>query len=162
MKKNLQYEIILNCILIEKEVRECYLVWCKKQWKLGSFINKNFPNLVLTEFSEFLKKKNLNSCDAYLVSKRNLDKTEYDTDEKLGKLLGYLSADNFNKINKKESLYNYGLKAIISNSEINLFGELSQNKLNYNPLRDKIYDILKDKVDDIKIIERKFVYPYIN
>lgn len=159
MKKHFEYEIILNCILIEKEVRRCFLVWCKKPWKLGSFINRKFPNLILTDYSEFAKKKKLNSSDVFLVSKRELNKNEYDTDEKLGELLGYLSANEFNKINKKEFLYNYGLKAIIGNLEINLFGELSQNKLNYGPIRNKIHNALKEMVDDIVLVERKFIYP---
>jgi hypothetical protein len=158
MRKHLEYEIILNCLLIEKEIRQCFLFWCKKTLKLNNFIKKRFPNLIITDFSEFAKKNNLNSSDVLLISKRYLDKSEYNTDEKLGKLLGYLSADNFNNINKNEPLYNYGLKAIIDKSEINLFGELSQNKLNYEPLRNKTYDALKDIVEDIIIIERNFVY----
>jgi hypothetical protein len=158
MRKNLENEIFLNCILIENNVRECFLIWCKKTLNMPNFIKNNFPKLILTSYNEFSDKNNLKSCDVLLISKRVLNKYEYDTDEKLGKLLGYLSADSFNKIDKTKNLYNYYIKAVINQSEINLFGEISQNKLNYQPIKEKVYNVLKDHVDDIKIIERNFVY----
>ena len=158
MKKQLEYEIILNCILIDKEVRDCFLIWSKKTNNIGNFIKNNFPNLIQTNFQEFAKIKNLYSSDVFLVSKRKLDYSEYDTDEKLGKLLGYLSYDNFNKINKNETVYNYYIRVFINKYEINLFGELSQNKLNYEPIKNKVINALKDLVDDVKIIERNFLF----
>ena len=39
MKKYIKYLVRLNCILIEEDVRECFLFWCKKTLKVIEYIN---------------------------------------------------------------------------------------------------------------------------
>ena len=73
MKKELEYEIYLNCILIQKNIRDCFLIWSKKTNNIRDFIKNKFPNLILTDFYEFAINKNLNSSDVLLISKRKLE-----------------------------------------------------------------------------------------
>jgi hypothetical protein len=51
MKKRLEYEVLLNCILIEENVRECFLFWCKKTYNIRKYINNLFPNLILNNYT---------------------------------------------------------------------------------------------------------------
>jgi hypothetical protein len=143
MKKRLEYEVLLNCILIEENVRECFLFWCKKTYNIRKYINNLFPNLILNDYVGSNKLLQLNSSDVLLISKRIIYPSEYDTDTKLGKLLGYLSADDYNKLDRTKLVYDYVLVANINNIETNLFNELSQNKLYYEEFRNKIEEAFK-------------------
>jgi len=138
MRKQLEYEVVLNCILIEEDVRECFLFWCKKTLKICEYINNLFPNLILNKYKGSNKLLQLDSSDVLLISKKIISPEEYNTDAKLGKLLGYLSADDFIKLDKTKVYYNYILVANINNMDIYLFNELSQNKLNYDEIRQKV------------------------
>lgn len=137
MKKKLEYEVLLNCILIDENVRECFLFWCKKTHKISQYIHKLFPNLCINKF-ESNNKFQFETSDVLLISKRIINPGEYNTDEKLGKLLGYLSANNYIKLDRNLTMYNYVVIAIINDIEIHLFDELSQNKLYYEEIRQKI------------------------
>jgi len=159
MKKRLEYEVLLNCILIEENVRDCFLFWCKKTYKIRNYINNLFPHLILNNYVGSNKLLQLNSSDVLLISKRIINPYEYDTEAKLGKLLGYLSADDYNKLDRSKQLYDYVLVANINNMEIHLFNELSQNKLYYEEIRNKIEQAFKKNklsanVNNIKIKER--------
>lgn len=138
MKKRLEYEVLLNCILIEENVRECFLFWCKKTYNIKNYINNLFPHLILNNYAGSNKLLQLNSSDVLLISKKIINSYEYDTESKLGKLLGYLSADDYNKLDRTKLVYDYILLANINNMEIHLFNELSQNKLYYEEIRKKI------------------------
>jgi hypothetical protein len=50
MRKRLEYELLLNCILVEENVRNCFFIWCKKTLKICEYINKLFPNLILNKY----------------------------------------------------------------------------------------------------------------
>ena len=143
MKKRLEYEVLLNCILIEENVRECFLFWCKKKYNIKKYINNLFPTLILNDYAGSNKLLQLNSSDVLLISKRIINTSEYDTEAKLGKLLGYLSADDYNKLDRTKLVYDYVLVANINNMETNLFNELSQNKLYYEEIRNKIEEAFK-------------------
>ena len=143
MKKRLEYEVLLNCILIEENVRDCFLFWCKKTYNIRNYINNLFPYLILNNYVGSNKLLQLNSSDVILISKRIINSYEYDTEAKLGKLLGYLSADDYNKLDRSKQLYDYVLVANINNMEIHLFNELSQNKLYYEEIRYKIEQAFK-------------------
>jgi predicted transcriptional regulator len=159
MKKRLEYEVLLNCILIEENVRDCFLFWCKKTYNIRKYINNLFPNLILNNYVGSNKLLQLNSSDVLLISKRIINLYEYDTEAKLGKLLGYLSADDYNKLDRSKQIYDYVLVANINNMEIHLFNELSQNKLYYEEIRNKIEQAFKKNklsaiVTNINIKER--------
>jgi hypothetical protein len=159
MKKRLEYEVLLNCILIEENVRECFLFWCKKTYHIRKYINNLFPNLILNNYTGSNKLLQINSSDVLLISKRIIYPFEYDTDTKLGRILGYLSADDYNKLDRTKLVYDYVLVANINNIETNLFNELSQNKLYYEEIRNKIEEAFKKNklsasVSNVHIKER--------
>ena len=152
MRDRLKYEVLLNCILIQEDVRPCFFFWCKKTLKITNFINKFFPNLILNKYEGSNKLLQLESSDVLLISKRIIQREEYDTDAKLGKLLGYKSADNFVNLDKNKTYYNYVMVA----NEINLFNELSQNKLYYEDIRNKVeLAFRRNNIDyNVKVVER--------
>ena len=153
MKKRLEYEVLLNCILIEENIRKCFFFWCKKTFKICDYINKFFPNLILNRYKGSNKLLQLESSDVLLISKKIIEPEEYDTDAKLGKLLGYKSAENFSKLDRTINFYNYILVVKINNIEVYLFNELSQNKLNYNDIKENIENALNRNRLDIEISE---------
>lgn len=138
MKKRLEYEVLLNCILIEENIRTCFLFWCKKTYKISEYITKLFPNFVINRYYGSNKLLQLDSSDVLLISKRIIFSEEYDTDEKLGKLLGYLSAKDYITLDRTQLYYNYILIAYIDDIEIRLFDELCQYKLNYDEILSKV------------------------
>jgi len=154
MNKYMKYLILLNCKLIEDDVRECFLFWCKKTHNIKSFIFSNFPNLYINEHVQYVLYKEFKTCDMVLVSKRYVDATEFNTNSKLGKLLGYLSADKFDNLNRDLITYSYTFYAKIKNENIALFNELSQNKLDHSIMLNKINESLKNIVDKIELEER--------
>jgi len=143
MRKRLEYEILLNCMLVEENVRNCFFIWCKKTFKICEYINKLFPNLVLNKYEGSNKLLQLESSDVLLISKNIIRPNDYDTDAKLGKLLGYLSADEYSKLDRTIDFYNYILVAKINNIEVYLYNELSQNKLDYSNIKNKVNIVLK-------------------
>jgi hypothetical protein len=158
MKKRLEYEILLNCILVEENVRNCFFIWCKKTFKICEYINKLFPNLILNKYEGSNKLLQLEKSDVLLISKNVIRPNEYDTDAKLGKLLGYLSAEEYFKLDRTINFYNYILVAKINNIEVYLYNELSQNKLDYSNIKNKVEKILKNNklkivIDDIYVKE---------
>lgn len=141
MRKDIEYLVLLNCILIEEDVRECFLFWCKKTINVINYINKVFPNLVVNkDYSLF---KEFETSDVIIVSKRIIQQSEYDSHAKLGKLLGYLSADNFETLNRDELIYDYSFETYINNKKINLFNEMSQVKLDHSIMFNKIKEAFK-------------------
>jgi hypothetical protein len=158
MRKRLEYEILLNCILVEENVRNCFFIWCKKTFKICEYINKLFPNLVLNKYEGSNKLLQLESSDVLLISKNIIRPNDYDTDAKLGKLLGYLSADGYFKLDRTIDFYNYILVAKINNIEVYLYNELSQNKLDYSNIKNKVDIVLKSNklglvIDEIFVKE---------
>jgi hypothetical protein len=157
MRKDIHYLVLLNCILIEEDVRECFLFWCKKTIKVIDYINKVFPNLIVNkDYSLF---KEFKTSDVIIVSKRIVQPIEYDSHAKLGKLLGYISSDNFETLNRDALIYDYSFEAYINNKRINLFNEMSQNKLNHSIMFNKIKEAFKrhkygDIVDEVILNER--------
>jgi hypothetical protein len=143
MRKRLEYEILLNCILVEENVRNCFFIWCKKTFKICEYINKLFPNLILNKYEGSNKLLQLEKSDVLLISKNVIRPNDYDTDAKLGKLLGYLSAEEYFKLDRTINFYNYILVAKINNIEVYLYNELSQNKLDYNNIKNKVDIVLK-------------------
>jgi hypothetical protein len=158
MRKRLEYEILLNCILIEEDIRKCFLFWCKKTLKVGDYIKRLFPNLILNKYLGQNKLLQLESSDVLLISKNIIQPEEYDNDAKLGNLLGYLSANNYSKLDRTIDFYNYVLVAKINNIEVYLYNELSQNKLDYQDIKNKVEIAFKrnklgNNVDEVMIKE---------
>jgi len=157
MRKDIHYLVLLNCILIEEDVRDCFLFWCKKTIKVIDYINKVFPNLIVNkDYSLF---KEFETSDVIIVSKRIVQSSEYDSHAKLGKLLGYISSDNFETLNRDALIYDYSFEAYINNKRINLFNEMSQVKLNHSIMFNKIKEAFKkhkygDIVDKVILNER--------
>ena len=161
MRKDIHYLVLLNCILIEEDVRECFLFWCKKTIKIIDYINKVFPNLVVNkDYSLF---KEFETSDVIIVSKRIVQHSEYDSHAKLGKLLGYLSSDNFEDLNRDALIYDYSFEAYINNKRINLFNEMSQNKLDHSIMFYKIKEAFKKhkygNIVDKVILNERVVIP---
>jgi hypothetical protein len=157
MKKHLEYEVLLNCILIESDVRECFLFWCRKTLKIKKFITKLFPDLVINKYSGFNNFQE--KCDVLLISKRIVNPEEYDTEAKLGKLLGYLGANDFIKLNRDIIVYDYVLKASINDTEIYIYNELCQNQICHEEIRKKAEIALTQnkfgyEIKDVKVTER--------
>lgn len=162
MKKNLEYEVFLNCILIEEDVRECFLFWCKKSYKVKDYINKIFPNLIINECLKFAEEKKLENNDVVLVSKRIVNIDEYDTPKKLGKLLGYLGANEFEDLNRDLIVYDYIFNVIIGNKKIYLFNEMCQNKICHKEIYNKIDQAFKKNklgniVNKVILVERMVI-----
>ena len=158
MRERLEYEILLNCILVEENVRNCFFIWCKKTFKICEYINKLFPNLILNKYEGSNKLLQLEKSDVLLISKNIIRPNEYDTDAKLGRLLGYLSADEYSKLDRTINFYNYILVAKINNIEVYLYNELSQNKLEYSDIKNKVENVLKNNkfklvIDEIYVKE---------
>ena len=148
MKKLLQYEVLLNCVLIEEGFRDCFLFWCRKTYKICDYINKLFPNLILNRYTGSNKLLELKNSDVLLISKRIINPEEYNTDSKLGRLLGYITADNYKNLDRNIDVYDYVVQVIIEQKEmnsmkINLYNELSNNKICYEKNRIKIEEALK-------------------
>jgi len=162
MKQDLEYEVFLNCILIEEGVRECFLFWCKKSYKVKDYINKIFPNLIINECLKFAEDKQLLNNDVVLVSKRIVNIDEYDTPKKLGKLLGYLGADEFENLDRDLIVYDYVFNVIIGNKKIYLFNEMCQNKICHKEIYNKINQAFKKNklgniVDKVILVERMVI-----
>jgi len=157
MKKYIKYLVQLNCILIEEDVRECFLFWCKKTLKVIEYINESFPNLIINESDDINVCKQFRTCDVILVSKRIIYSHEYDTDAKLGKLLGYLSADNYKNLNRNETLYDYSFETKIDDTRIVLFNEMSQNKLDHSNTLYKINQAINKHFNLLDVILRERV-----
>ena len=80
---------------------------------------------------------------------------EFDSKAKMGKLLGYLSAEQFENINKNLITYSYTFYAYVDGKGIALFNELSQIKLDHSNMLNKIKKALDNDVDKvIPLIER--------
>ena len=159
MKKYIKYLVQLNCILIEEDVRECFLFWCKKTLKVIEYINRSFPNLIINESANINVCKEFKTCDVIIVSKRIINYSEYDTDAKLGKLLGYLSADNYKNLNRNKTLYDYSFETNIDNTRIILFNEMSQNKLDHSNTLCKIKQAINKhySIDVLDVVLRERV-----
>ena len=169
MKKLLEYEVLLNCILIEEGFRDCFLFWCRKTYKICDYINKLFPNLILNRYTGSNKLLELKNSDVLLISKRIINPEEYNTDSKLGRLLGYITADNYKNLDRNIDVYDYVVQVIIEQKEmnsmkINLYNELSNNKICYEKNRIKIEEALKrNKYSNLLIkevqIKERFIKP---
>ena len=119
MKKLLEYEVLLNCVLIEEGFRDCFLFWCRKTYKISNYINKLFPNLILNRYAGSNKLLELKNSDVLLISKRIVNPDEYDTDSKLGCLLGYITANEYQNLDRTLDMYDYVVQVIIEQKEMN-------------------------------------------
>jgi len=145
----MKYLILLNCKLIECNVRECFLFWCKKTHKVKEFIKNYFPHLYLNQHVGLTMYNEFTSCDIILVSKRYIYSKEFDSKAKMGKLLGYLSADQFENLDKNLITYSYTFYAYIDGKGVALFNELSQIKLEHTNMLNKIKKALDNGIDKI-------------
>ena len=107
-------------------------------------------------FDEFGK---FESCDVILISKRIVNPYEYNSHEKLGKLLGYLSYDKYNTLNRQLVTYDYSFIVNVNGKKIVLFNEMSQTKLNHVITLEKIKRAINNHtygkiVDEIYLSER--------
>lgn len=164
MKKLLQYEVLLNCILIEEGFRECFLFWCRKTYKISDYINKLFPTLILNKYAGSNKLLELKNSDVLLISKRIINPEEYNTDAKLGQLLGYITANEYQNLDRTLDVYDYVVQVIIEQKEmnlkVNLYNELSNNKISYETNRVKIEEALRrnklvnNQIKEVNVQER--------
>jgi hypothetical protein len=138
-------DIILNCLLIKNKVRELYIYESEcadekeEDTKLEK-IQKLFPELY------FEKSSVLNFSNKYdiLISNRKLDLIEYDNNLKLGKLLGYPTADHFPifKTEKESGYYIYHIKVdLIKNSKVVLFSFVAKDISKEKEIRKFLSDI---------------------
>ena len=121
---DMNISLILNCILIKNKVRSLY-IYDNYDDKLDNVsidqISKLFPTL------HFEKTLSLNSDDTkydILISNEKINISDYDTNSKLGILLGYPTANHFpiGKEDKKNGYYNYIIKVdLIKNTKVILF-----------------------------------------
>jgi len=148
-------DIILNCLLIKNKVRELYIYECEwddekeEDTKLEK-IQKLFPELHF-EKSSVLNFNN-NKYDI-LISNRKLDLIEYDNNLKLGKLLGYPTADHFpiSKTEKESGYYIYHIKVdLIKNSKVVLFSFVAKDTSKE-----------KERIKFLSKIKKGFIYELI-
>jgi methionine salvage enolase-phosphatase E1 len=164
MKKLLQYEVLLNCVLIEEGFRDCFLFWCRYTYKISDYINKLFPTLILNRYAGSNKLLQLKNSDVLLISKRIINPEEYDTDTKLGHLLGYITSTEYEKLDRTLDVYDYVVQVIIEQKEmnlkVNLYNELSNNKICYETNRIKIEESLRknklisNQIKEVRVQER--------
>ncbi len=152
--------LYFNYKLIEEGVREVFLHFCDNSVDIEQEVKELFPNLIVN----FMDNHSKSCCNQshyknFIVSKRIIYPDEYDTNEKLGKLLGYKSAEGFDKLNRDLIMYNYTFYAVYDNNHIDLFNELSQDKLDLSIMLNEIKKVLlndnKYKVTDVYLEEDK-------
>ena len=73
---------------------------------------------LLFNFFIWLKSEVKNS-DLLLISKRIVNPDEYDTDSKLGCLLGYITANEYQNLDRTLDMYDYVVQVIIEQKEMN-------------------------------------------
>lgn len=135
---DMNISLILNCILIKNKVRSLY-IYDNYDDKLDDVsidqISKLFPTL------HFEKTLSLNSDDTkydILISNEKINISDYDTNKKLGILLGYPTADHFpiGKEDKKNGYYNYIIKVdLIKNTKVILFTFVAKDDSKDNDIR---------------------------
>ena len=158
----MSYLILLNCVLIEENVRDCFLFWCKKTYKVKDYINKLFPNLIINDYIHFNNFCKFDTSDVILISKRIVYPNEYDTHEKLGRLLGYISSDKYEILNRELITYDYSFTVIIEDKKIVLFNEMSQTKLDHKKMYEKMRKVLIESeygkmINNVILTERTIV-----
>ena len=99
------FETHIHCILIMEDVREAYLIYSKEYLqKCIEYIKTNFPSLYIfndihdesEDDPDMPKLKNIDKNvnvihdkSRYFISKKKLTNLDIDTDDKIGRLLGY-------------------------------------------------------------------------
>jgi len=139
--------LVLNCILIQKSVREGYLIQ-------NCDIIESTPNILLKTFPNLNQR---NTSYGILVSKNKLN-NDYDNEDdidhnyKLGKLLGYPTYKQYpiSKKDKVSGYYTYHVKVVlINNDKITLFSFVAKDL----SAEEEIYELLsyiKDRLYDSK------------
>ena len=129
----------------------------EKTKKLLKNIKKEFPTLIQTPDKE---------SGRIFISLIELSQTDFNTDEKVGNLLGFPCAKEFNIIDRSKRTYSYNILVIFKDtSVINLITDLCQNKSfeEHKPLLKSIKDALKhddriwDLIKDIIIKEDEII-----
>ena len=147
--------LILNCILIKNKIRSLYIHEYEDiTIDTLNDIHSMFPELHVEKTSYLYEDKE--KYDIF-VSYNKLSEEDYDTDIKLGKLLGYPSAEDFpisNKI-KNKGYYTYSIKVNLSRkNKVTLFSFVAKDRSNDN----KIYKLLTNIQDSLRSEE---VFKYI-
>jgi hypothetical protein len=167
-------EIILNCLLVQNNVRSAYLVSYESiTADYIKNIQQIFPKLHLEKTLYFSHEYDL------LITNHKLNVTDYDTNFKIGTLLGYPTADHFpiNKTDKDKGYYTYHIKVKLSKKKtITLFSFVAKDTSKYNEilillnnikkslLSNSIAEFIKDiYIEQIKqnkknILEIVFIY----
>jgi hypothetical protein len=124
---DMNISLILNCILIKNKVRSLYIYDNSNDVSI-EVLSKLFPTL------HFEKTSSLNSDDTkydILISNEKINISDYDTDLKLGQLLGYPTADHFpisREDQKNIGYYQYNVKVdLIKNTKVILFSFLAKD-----------------------------------
>ena len=139
--------VVLNCMLIQNNVRQGYLIQNHDIIESTIYtISNTYPIL-----------NQRNTSYGILVTKNKLN-NEYDNEDdvdhnhKLGKLLGYPTYKQYpiSKKDKANGYYTYHIKVVlINNKKINLFSFVAKDL----SVEDKIYELLshiKDRLYDSK------------
>jgi len=177
---DMNISLILNCILIENKVRFLY-IYDNSNDNLDDVsidqISKLFPTLY------FEKTSSLNYDNTkfdILISKEKINISNYDTNSKLGILLGYPTANHYpisHEDKKNIGFYQYSVKVdLIKNTKVILFSFVAkddskdddiriflskiQKALKSNPISKFIKDIWisKTKRNNNKILQLSFLY----
>lgn len=124
---DMNISLILNCILIKNKVRSLYI--CDNSNDVSiDVLSKLFPTLHVEKTSSL---NSDNTKHDILISNEKINMSDYDTSFKLGKLLGYPTADHFpiNRENQKNiGYYQYTIKVdLIKNTKVILFSFVAKD-----------------------------------
>lgn len=138
-KKDLNIDIILNCILVNENVRPAMLVQpadykeaTHNDPKTKSIIEKitaKFPNLILST--------NYEKYQGVIVSKTNYNGRKDISLEEMGKILGYPCYQDFNNISDENISYNISIYVKdTSNNRIQIFPNKCKDETNTSKFKD--------------------------
>lgn len=125
-------EIILNCLLIQNNVRSAYLLsYDSISPDYVENIHKLFPNLHIEKTLYFSHEYDL------LITNHKLNITEYNSNYKIGSLLGYPTADHFplSKTDKNNGYYTYHVKVkLCRKNTVTLFSFVAKDTSKNNEI----------------------------
>jgi len=173
---DMNISLILNCILIKSKVRSLYIYDNSNDVSID-VLSKLFPTLHFEKTSYFNSE---NTKHDILISNEKFNISDYDTNYKVGKLLGYPTADHF-PINREDQknigYYQYTIKVdLIKNTKVILFSFVAkdaskdeeillfllkiQQALKSDPISKFIKDIyiLKTKRTINNVLQLNFLY----
>ena len=140
-------EELLNCIIVKHDGREAMLFEPAnyKEVDESSHITKEILKNIKKKFPTLIQTPDKNSGRIF-ISKNKLSPDHYDTDEKVGNLLGFPCAKDFVTIDKDKKSYSYHIIVILKDgSGINIITDVCQHK-SY----EKHERLLKSVIDALK------------